>query len=95
MERREGERRATDVQQSQQIGELIGTITSMKTAFVEIKEEMASTRAIVRELQTDVALKFKTAETVFKTLKILGLLVVAVLTFKFGDIKSLWSTFFS
>ena len=90
-ERREGDRRAADLQ----LGELIGTITAMKTAFVEIKEEMAATKTLVLELQTDVALKFRTAETVFKTLKILGLIIGALLTFKFGDIKTLWSAFFS
>ena len=95
VERRGGERRAGDMQQSQQIGELIGTISSMKQDFGEIKEEMAVTRAIVRELQSDVALKFRTAETVFKTLKVLGLIAVAILTFKLGDVRALWSMLFS
>jgi len=38
--------------------------------------------------------KFHTAEVVFKTLKFLGLVVVAVLSLKFGDIPRLWSHFF-
>ncbi len=95
VERRGGERRAGDMQQSQQIGELIGTISSMKQDFGEIKDEMAVTRAIVRELQSEVALKFRTAETVFKTLKVLGLIGIAILTFKLGDIRALWQMLFN
>ena len=93
-ERRGGDRRSTDVQQSQQIGELVGTLNEVKANFLEMRQEMEDTRTLVLKLQSDVALKFKTAETVFKTLKFIGLAVIAVLTFKFGDIRVLWSTFF-
>ena len=94
-DRRSGGRREADIEQSRQIGELIGTITAMKQDFVEIREEMSVTRACVRELQSEVALKFRTAETVFKTLKVLGLIAVAILTFKLGDVRALWSMLFS
>lgn len=94
VERRAENRRLADMQQSQQIGEMIGTLNEVKANFVELKEEFGVTRALVRELQSDIALKFRTAETVFKTLKVLGLIAIAILTFKFGDIRSLWNTFF-
>jgi len=98
-DRRESGRRAADLEQSRQIGELLGTLNEVKANLDghinNLREEMSVTRALVRELQTEIALKFRTAETVFKTLKVLGLIVVAILTFKFGDIRALWSTFFS
>ena len=94
-DRRSGGRREADIEQSRQIGELIGTITAMKGDFEDIKEEMSVTRACVRELQSEVALKFRTAETVFKTLKVLGLIAVAILTFKLGDVRALWQMLFS
>lgn len=94
-DRRSGGRREADIEQSRQIGELIGTIKAMNSDFASIKDEMAVTRALVRELQSEIALKFRTAETVFKTLKVLGLIAVAILTFKLGDVKSLWSALFS
>lgn len=38
--------------------------------------------------------KFRTAEATFRVLKGIGLIVVAALTFKFGDVTSLWNKWF-
>ena len=39
--------------------------------------------------------KLTTVEAVFKTLRFLGYLAVAVATFHFGDVPKLWVSFFS
>lgn len=46
------------------------------------------------KLEQRVEDKFKTAEATFRVLKGIGLIVVAVLTFKFGDVSSLWAKWF-
>ena len=42
-----------------------------------------------------VAQKLKTIETLIAVGKFIGLAIVAVLTFKFGDVSRLWDHFFS
>lgn len=46
------------------------------------------------DLETRVNDKFKTAEVVLSTFKFLGLTIVAIVTFKFGDVTKLWHAFF-
>lgn len=92
MEQEQLERRRSS---DQQLGYLTGMVEGLADHIQSISKEGKETREIVLTLQKEVALKFKTAETVFKTLKFLGLIVIAVLTFKFGDIRALWQTFFN
>ena len=81
------ERRRTG---DQQLGYLVGKVEELTDHVKEVARDGSETRQLVVDLQQEVALKFKTAEVVFKTLKVLGLIIGAVLTFKFGDIKALW-----
>jgi hypothetical protein len=58
--------------------------------IAKIEEQGADLKAAVVKLdalEQRVDEKFKTAEATFRVLKGIGLLVVAVLTFKFGDIS--------
>lgn len=73
-----------------------------------IEQEVGYLKAKVEEIQSDsirmeqkldnlselVAKKFTTAETMFTVVKFLGLAAVALITFKFGDIKELWGYLF-
>jgi len=61
-------------------------------------EDMNSTLTLLvhrhDELEKTVEGKFKTAETVFKTLKFMGLVSMAILTLRFGDIVKLYHYIF-
>ena len=58
----------------------------------ENKNDLIRIERKVDALSDLVSGKFKTAETVFNVLKFIGVAIVAVLTFKFGDIKE-WFNF--
>lgn len=63
----------------------------------KVEEQGSDLKAAVVKLdalEKRVDQKFQTAETTFRVLKGLGLIVVAVLTFKFGDLPALWKAFF-
>lgn len=74
------------------IDEKIGYLTAM------VEEQGKDLRAAVKKLdalEERVDQKFKTAEATFRVLKGLGLITVAVLTFKFGDLPGLWQSFWN
>ena len=48
----------------------------------------------VDDLETTVREKLTTVETLFKVFKFLGVIVVAVATFQFGDIAKWWTILF-
>lgn len=58
----------------------------------ENKNDLVRIERKVDALSDLVSGKFRTAETVFNVLKFIGVAIVAVLTFKFGDIKE-WFNF--
>lgn len=60
----------------------------------ELSEDVRSLTAKHEVLEKQVSEKFQTAEAVLRTLKFLGAAVVALLTFHFGDLPRLWSSFF-
>ena len=60
----------------------------------ENKSDMVRVEQKVDELTTMVSSKFATAETVFKVLRFLGIVVVALATLQFGDIAKWWAFFF-
>ena len=65
--------------------------------IAKVEEHGADLKAAVVKLdalEARVDEKFKTAEATFRVLKVLGLVLVAVLTFKFGDLPGLWGKFF-
>lgn len=59
-------------------------------AVEENKSDVKHLTMQVDELSQMVAKKFNTAETTLRIIKWFGLAIVAILTFKFGDITSLW-----
>lgn len=66
--------------------------------IAKVEEQGSDLKAAVKKLdalEERVDQKFKTAEATFRVLKALGLIVVAVLTFKFGDLPGLWNQFWS
>lgn len=46
------------------------------------------------KLEARVEDKFRTAESLMRVVRFIGLTVVAILTFKFGDVSRLWTHFF-
>lgn len=65
--------------------------------IAKVEEQGEDLRATVKKLdalEQRVDEKFRTAEATFRVLKFLGLAVVAVLTFKFGDVPNLFRQFF-
>lgn len=73
--------------EKQQIGYLLAKIE-------EICSSQNSLNRRFDELEKRVDDKFRTAEIVFSIGKFLGLSLLAILTFKLGDIGSLWTRFF-
>lgn len=65
--------------------------------IAKVEEIQADQKALaekVDKLEEEVHKKFTTAETVLKTFKYLGAVVLAVATFQFGDIPGLWTKLF-
>ena len=77
----------------QQIGYLISQLNEQKEMLTRI-DTLVLDRIDSRldALEKLVESKFRTAEIVFKTLKVIFLLAVAVLTWKWGDLPSLWAS---
>lgn len=71
----------------QQVGYLVAKIEEQGD---DIKKLMGRVDAMDRLL----AEKLNTVETVFKVIKFAGIVIVAVLTFKFGDIAKWWTFLF-
>lgn len=90
VDRRGFDRRQTDLV----LGEMVGTIKEMKEDLRSLRESTEENRQRISNLHDEVTAKFNTAETVFKTLKVVGLVIIAVATFKFGDIKGILTTLF-
>lgn len=60
----------------------------------EISEDQKTLAVKVDALEAKVNEKFTTADAVLKTFKILGAILLAVATIKFGDIPGLWIKLF-
>lgn len=60
----------------------------------ENREDVRRLATKVDTLTRIVENKFNTAETLFKVLRFMGIALIAILTFKFGDIKEWWIYFF-
>ena len=71
----------------QQIGYLVA---KMEELTADVKT-LSSSHEELKERVND---KFKIAETLFKLFKFVGIAVVTVLSFKFGDLPNIWHNFF-
>ncbi len=60
----------------------------------EMQKDQQELKGRFDALEQRVDGKFRTAETTFRILKAAGLIAVAVLTFKFGDVTTLWHKVF-
>lgn len=76
------------INEDQQMGYLLSKIEDIAKG-----QEVLTLK--VTSLEERVNDKFKTAEVVVKVMKFLALALIAILTFKFGDVTRLWSYFFS
>ena len=72
----------------QQLGIILERLSDTVDAVNRLEQRFNGLEARVND-------KFKTAETMVKFMRFLGLGFVALLTFKFGDISRLWHHFFS
>ena len=73
--------------QQQQIGYLISEVKDLRADHDILKHKVDALSDLIRD-------KFKTAELTLKIFKFIGLVLAALLTFKFGDITRLWYYFF-
>ena len=73
--------------EQQQIGYLISEVKDLRLEQDNLRRKVDNLHELIMD-------KFKTAELTLRIFKFIGLVVVAVLTFKFGDISKLWSYFF-
>jgi hypothetical protein len=69
------------------IGYLLAKQEEQKSDLVRVEQKVDSLTELV-------STKFATAETVFKVIKFLGIVVVAVATLQFGDIAKWFNYFF-
>jgi hypothetical protein len=69
----------------EKVGYLLAKQEEQKSDMVRVEQKVDSLTELV-------SLKFATAETVFKVIKFLGIVVVAVATLQFGDIAK-WFNF--
>jgi hypothetical protein len=69
----------------QKVGYILAKLEEMSEDGKELKGRFDA-------LEQRVETKFRTAETTFRILKYAGLISVAVLTFKFGDVVTLWKS---
>ena len=71
----------------EKVGYLMAKAEEQKGDLVRVEQK-------VDELTTMVSSKFATAETVFKVLRFVGIVVVALATLQFGDIAKWFNYFF-
>jgi hypothetical protein len=71
----------------QKVGYILAKLEEMSEDGKELKGRFDA-------LEQRVETKFKTAEATFRVLKGVGLVAVAVLTLKFGDITTTWRQWF-
>jgi len=69
---------------------LTDQVNQLVNQMEEVRKDIKLMIEQHNELKLNVALKFRTAETVLKTIKYLVLAGFAVLTFKFGDLSKIW-----
>ena len=65
--------------------------------IAKVEEQAADQKKLTERfdsLERKVEDKFRTAEVAIRIFKFIGLAILAILTFKFGDVKTLWTTFF-
>lgn len=60
----------------------------------EVGEQIDKVDRRLSTLEDTVTSKFHTAEVTFKVLKFIGLGILAIISFKFGDVSRLWTHFF-
>ena len=65
-------------------------IAKVEELALDVKEMRGKYDALEKRVED----KFRTAEITLRILKFIGLAVAAVLTFKFGDLPSLWFKLF-
>ena len=71
----------------EKVGYLMAKAEEQKGDLVRVEQKVDSLTELV-------STKFATAETVFKVLRFLGIVVVALATLQFGDIAKWWAFFF-
>ena len=83
-------RRAADLQ----LGHVIGVVEGLAEKLEGIENKQDRLEGQVAELEKRVTEKFTTVETTFKVLKFVGLVAVAIITLKWGEVSKLWDIFF-
>ena len=81
--------------EDQQLGMLTQSVADAAEDHEDLVTRFESLQTRFDQLEKLITKKLTTVETVFKTLRFLGYLVVAIATFHFGDIPKLWVSFFS
>lgn len=71
----------------QQLGVILEKLSDTADSISRLEDRFNKLEARVDD-------KFRTAENFLKFLKFLGFSLVAILTFKFGDISKLWNHLF-
>jgi hypothetical protein len=71
----------------QKVGYILAKLEEMQVDGKELKGRFDA-------LEQRVETKFKTAEATFRVLKGIGLVAIAVLTLKFGDVTTTWRQWF-
>jgi hypothetical protein len=80
--------------QEQQLGIIIEKLQDFEGRFDDFNDRFNIHVEKEDLLEKYVQDKFRTVEIVFNVIKFTGLAIVAVLTFKFGDVTRLWDHFF-
>lgn len=79
-----------------ELGELKGTMTSFleetKGHRIVVYEKLDSMEESMAERFRKIEDELSVYKTIYRTIKFIGLLLIAIVTLKFGDVKTLWST---
>ena len=71
----------------QQVGALTAQVEANRRTIADMDKKLDNLHDLVSK-------KFNTAETVFKVLKVIGIIILSVLTLKFGSIPEYWHQIF-
>ena len=71
----------------EKVGYLMAKAEEQKGDLVRVEQKVDSLTELV-------STKFATAETVFKVVRFLGIVVIAIATLQFGDIAKWWAFLF-
>lgn len=75
------------------LGELVQCVRDMRGDITDLKEEVMSNKERISEIHSRVEDKLRLVENVFSTLKFVGYALIAIVSFKFGDIAGLYDKF--